>query len=331
MTKFYTATRCLHALYCLWETLRSTLLLQTFAVSLTRVTSVSLATNALLFALKLWGFLISGSVALFSDAMNSLLDVASSAAVLVSVRVGRKAPDREHPFGHSRAEPIAGFVLAVIACVLAVEVLQESIVKFLTKHDHEVSPLLFAILGVAIVSKLAMAAWQRRVGRAANSPAVLAMAVDSRNDVLSSLAALAGVTGAAFGFDQADEIAGLIVGIIILVGGIRIVRDNLDLLLGRSPSDSVMDAVRRVVVAVPGVQEIRFCRAHYLGSELHFEIIIACHGELSTTESAQIADNVRVAAEQVPEVNVAFIHVDTVEGPHHYPELLNVLESKSEM
>ncbi|MCC7438209.1 MAG: cation transporter [Armatimonadetes bacterium] len=295
-------------------------------MSLTRVTSVSLATNALLFALKLWGFLMSGSVALFSDAMNSLLDVASSTAVLISVRVGRKAPDREHPFGHSRAEPIAGFVLAVIACVLAVEVLQESIMKFLTKHDHEVSPLLFAILGVAIVSKLAMAAWQRRVGHRANSPAVLAMAVDSRNDVLSSLAALAGVTGAAVGFNQADEIAGLIVGIIILIGGIRIVRDNLDLLLGRSPSDAVIHAVRGVVAAVPGVQGIRFCRGHYLGSELHFEIIIACHGELSTAESAQIADNVRVAAEQVPEVNVAFIHVDTVEGPHHYPELLNVLE-----
>ncbi|KXK55893.1 MAG: cation transporter [Chlorobi bacterium OLB7] len=139
------------------------------AVSLTRVTSVSLATNVLLFALKFWGFLMSGSVALFSDAMNSLLDVASSTAVLVSVRVGRKAPDREHPFGHSRAEPIAGFVLAVIACVLAVEVLQESIVKFLSKHDHEVSPWLFGILGVAIASKLVLAGWQQRVGRAAGS------------------------------------------------------------------------------------------------------------------------------------------------------------------
>lgn len=296
------------------------------AVSLTRVTSVSLATNVLLFALKFWGFLMSGSVALFSDAMNSLLDVASSTAVLVSVRVGRKAPDREHPFGHSRAEPIAGFVLAVIACVLAVEVLQESIVKFLSKHDHEVSPWLFGILAAAIASKLVLAGWQQRVGRAAGSPAVLAMSVDSRNDVLSSLAALAGVTGAAVGFYQADEIAGLIVGIIILIGGVRIVRENLDMLLGRSPSDSVIDAVRQAVAAVAGVQAIRFCRGHYLGSELHFEIIIACHGDLSTAKSAQIADNVRLAAERVPEVNVAFIHVDTVEGPHHYPELLNVLD-----
>ncbi len=295
---------------------------------LTRITTISLAANAALCALKLWGFAMSGSIALFSDAMNSLLDIASSTAVLISVRVARKAPDLEHPFGHSRAEPIAGFVMAVIACVLAVEVLQESIVKFLARHDHEINPWLFGILGAAIIVKLLLAAWQQRVGRREKSPALLASAVDSRNDVLSSIAALAGVSGAAVGFDRADEIGGLIVGGLILMGGIRIFRENLDLLLGRAPSDGVIESVRHAVEKIEGVDALRFCRGHYLGSELHFEIIIACRGTLTTAESADIADRVRMAAEGIEGVDVAFVHVDTIEGPHHYPDLAELLERK---
>ncbi len=286
-----------------------------------RVTGVALTTNVGLFAIKLWGFLMSGSVALFSDAMNSLLDIASSTAVLVSVRVGRKLPDREHQFGHSRAEPIAGFVIAVVACVLGVEVVQESIIKFFTPHDHDINSWLFGILGVAIVAKMLLARWQASVGRRVRSPAIIASAVDSRNDVLSSIAALVGIGGAALGFLMADEIAGLIGGLLILRSAVQIVRDNLDMLLGRAPGDEVIEMVMARVIQVEGVEGIRLCRGHYVGSELHFEIIIACRGEISTYESADIADRARSAALLHPEVQVAFVHVDTVNGPRHYPEL----------
>jgi len=293
-----------------------------------RVTVVALITNTLLFALKLWGFLMSGSVALFSDAMNSLLDIVSSTAVLVSVRVARKAPDREHPFGHARAEPIAGFVIAVIACVLGTEVLQESIIKFITPHDHEINSLLFGILAVAILAKLLLARWQQSVGTRERSPALIASAVDSRNDVLSSCAAVIGLAGSWLGFKQADEIAGLVVGGLILWGGVQIVRENLDYLLGRSSSDGTLAEVRKLVAAVEGVKEVRFCRGHFVGNELHFEIIIACDGAIPTQDSCEVADHVRVAAESHPDVQVAFIHVDTIQSPHHYPELIAALDQE---
>lgn len=293
-----------------------------------RVSIVALIANAVLFVLKLWGFLMSGSVALFSDAMNSLLDIASSTGVLVSVQVARKAPDREHPFGHSRAEPIAGFVIAVVACVLGVEVIQESILKFIRPHGHEINNWLFGILGIAILSKLILSTWLRRIGRRERSPALIASSVDSRNDVFSSVAALIGVSGAALGFNRADEVAGLAVGILMLWGGVTVFRENIDYLLGRSSSDETLRDVRRAVSMVEGVEEIRFCRGHYVGNELHFEIIIACKGSISTYDSAEISDRVRIAAESHPEVEMAFIHVDTVESPHHYPELLERLEGK---
>lgn len=291
--------------------------------ALKRVTLIALLANAALFGLKLWGFSLSSSVALLSDALNSLLDVVSTTAVLVSVQVARKMPDREHPFGHSRAEPIAGFVIAVIACVLGIEVLQESVVKFVFPHPHEINPLVFAILGVAILAKIGLSLWQGRVGRAGNSPAVVALAVDSRNDVLSSIAALVGITGASIGYDSADEIAGAVVGCLILWSGVRIIRENLDMLLGRAPSDVTQIDVLARVRAIDGVEEVRFCRGHYVGNELHFEIIIACSAVLSTRESAEIADQVRHAAETADDIAVAFVHVDTVESPHHYPDLLD--------
>jgi len=286
-----------------------------------RVTIVALVANVALFALKLWGFLVSGSIALFSDAMNSLLDIASSGAVLVSVRVARKAPDREHPFGHSRAEPIAGFVVAVVGCVIGVEVVQASIVKFLRYHDHEVGTPLFVILGIAIVAKLLLGTWQRRVGEMERSPALVASSVDSRNDVLASTAAMIGIAGAAAGFNQADEIAGLIVGGFILRGAIAILRENIDYLLGRASSDDLRRSIMHRIEDLDGVDEVRFCRGHLVGNEHHFEIIITCDGSLSTTQSAAIADRARVVAEEHADVAVAFVHVDVVGGPHHYPEL----------
>jgi cation diffusion facilitator family transporter len=291
--------------------------------ALIRVTLIALAANVVLFAIKIWGFTHSHSVALLSDGLNSLFDVASTMAVLVSVQVARKLPDREHPFGHARAEPIAGFVIAVIACVLGVEVIQESIVKFLFPHEHDFDLTIFAILGVAIASKLALSLWQHRVGTEARSPAVTALAVDSRNDVLSSIAALVGVSGAALGYEPADEIAGAVVGFLILLSGVRIIRENLDMLLGRAPSDDTHSAVLQRVSSIDGVVDVRFCRGHFVGNELHFEIIIACSGELSTRESAEIADAVRHAAEAAAGIAVAFVHVDTIEGPHHYPELVD--------
>jgi cation diffusion facilitator family transporter len=292
------------------------------ANGLGRVTIVSLLANIGLFGIKLYGFLLSGSVALLSDAVNSFVDIISSIGVLVSVRVARKAPDREHQFGHARAEPIAGFVMAIAAAVLGIEVMQESVVKFFVAHQHRIEPVLFAILGVAIICKLALSAWQMRVGKRERSPALVASAVDSRNDVLSSLAALVGITGAYFGYLRADEISGVIVGVLIVWGGIRTFRDNLDMLLGRAPADALLERIRAVVAGVEGVEEIRFCRGHFVGNELHLEIIIACRGDLSTTASSDIADVVRQSAEADPEVDMAFVHVDTVESPHHYPELM---------
>jgi cation diffusion facilitator family transporter len=291
--------------------------------TLKRVAVVALVANIALFGVKMWGFVLSNSVALLSDALNSLLDVASTAAVLVSVQVARQLPDREHPFGHARAEPIAGFVIAVIACVLGVEVLQESVVKFIFPHSHEIDTAIFVILAVAILAKLGLSMWQERVGREAGSPALLALSVDSRNDVLSSIAALVGVTGAALGYQPADEIAGAVVGCLILWSGVRIIRENLDMLLGRAPAEETQSEVIARVAAVDGVEEVRFCRGHYVGNELHFEIIIACHADLSTRQSAEIADSVRNAAEAAAGIAVAFVHVDTIEGPHHYPDLLH--------
>lgn len=291
--------------------------------ALKRVSFVALLANVVLFGLKLWGFTLSNSVALLSDALNSLLDIASTGAVLISVQVARKMPDREHPFGHARAEPIAGFVIAVVACVLGVEVLQESVVKFVMPHPHVFNTTIFLILGLAIVAKLALSMWQKRVGAEARSPAVTALAMDSRNDVLSSIAALIGVTGAALGYRPADEIAGAVVGCLILWSGIRIIRENLDMLLGRAPTASTQRDVVARVSAVEGVEQVRFCRGHFVGNELHFEIIIACQADLSTRESCAIADRAREAAESTSEIAVAFVHVDTVESPHHYPELIN--------
>ncbi len=167
---------------------------------------------------KLFGGLAGDAFGLVSDAVNSLGDVVTSAAVLLALRVAQKPPDDEHPYGHTRAEAIAGSYIALLVIVSALMVGWEAIQRL--PRAHTPPPLwTLGIAGANVVIKEGLYRYKMRLGRRLGSSALVAIAWDHRADAFSALAVLVGLGLTRFGGPQllfADEVAALIVVAAIL-------------------------------------------------------------------------------------------------------------------
>ncbi len=275
-----------------------------------RATIVGIGSNALLFFFKFLAGIMTGSLAIFSDALNSLSDTAYSVAVFMAVRVSQQKPDEDHPFGHRRAEPVAALLVAILSGILGFELIKEGLGGVLAPQAH-----LFSLLGVAVLLgsmtiKAGMWLYFKRTAKRMGSPAISASSVDSRNDVLISLVALLGFSGPALGMPNLDFYAGIVIGGFIIWSGYKIGEENIGYLMGKSPGKEVLDEIRRKAKKVDGVGGIHDIRAHYVGDRIHVHIHAEVDGKLRTEEAHRIGKRVEGAVESSPLVNEAFVHVD---------------------
>ena len=181
-----------------------------------KATMINIFGNLFLMVLKLVAGLLSGSIAILSDAFNSLTDTISSVLIYICVKISDKAADEGHPFGHSRAEPIAGLVVAILAGILGFEVIRASVGRLVDGEVAAATTLALSAPIITILAKGAMAVYFKRVGRALRSPAITASGVDSLCDVYVSVAALVGIVGVKFGFPVLDPIAGILISFWII-------------------------------------------------------------------------------------------------------------------
>lgn len=273
-----------------------------------RMGAAGVALSLFLFSFKGWAALRSGSSAVLSDALNGFLDVPTYSVAFVSMRVHEQHPDEDHPFGHRRAEPLAGLLFAVFASALGATVLRDALRSLFQPGAIEDDPVTIGLVLTGIAVKGAMAAWFYLGAKRTGSPALRAGFVDSRNDVLTSSLALAGFrAGGRF-----DGIAALAIGAWIIVSGIRVGLENVGYLMGAAPSQAVQREILAAAQAVPGVRGIHDVRAHYVGDRVHVQLHVELDKDLTLAEAHAIGDEVRQAVEAIELVQKAFIHLDPV-------------------
>ncbi len=277
-----------------------------------RATLINILGNTALLALKLVAGLLSGSIALISDAINSLNDIVSSIATFICVRISNKKADEGHPFGHGRAEPVAGMIIAILAGILGFEILRESVKRAFTDVHPEIGLFALSVPVITIVVKAGMSVYFRRVGREINSPALKATALDSLMDIFVSGAVLFGVVGVRFGAPLLDPLAGVIISFWIIYTGYSIGMENIDYLMGKAPEPWLMKEIKERALAVKGVKAINTVRAHYVGNFIHVEIHIEVDKNLSTLDSHAIGEDVERSVGEIRAIEKAFIHVDPV-------------------
>ncbi len=278
-----------------------------------RAALVGIAANAFLLALKATATGLSDSLTIFSETLNSLADVVSALVIVLCVRWAWMRPDEDHPFGHRRAEPVAGLLVAIFTGILGFEVCKTAVVHLWTGElPQRIGPYPIAALCITAGLKAWLTVFFRRRGKALDSPALRATAVDCRNDVLVCLQGLAAVVVAELRVPMLDTLAAILVGAYILYSAHRIGVENLDYLMGRSPNQELLERIRAAARGVDGVQRVDDIKGHYVGTFVHVELTSHVDGTLSTIESHDVCEAVRAAVEAISAVDRAFVHISPV-------------------
>jgi len=277
-----------------------------------KITIWNIVLNSVLFFAKIIVGFISGSLAVLSDAFNSLIDIVASIAIFIAVKVSHQKADEGHPFGHHRAEPLAGIVVAIFAGIVGFEIIREGIQGLFFDKKEIIGVYAIGVLVFTMLVKLFMAIYFLAEGRKLNSPAIKASGVDSRNDVLVSFVALVGVVLHMNGYYLFDSIAAILIGMFILYSGYDIGKENIDYLMGKAPSKKRIEKIKRIVLKVDGVKGMNDIRAHYVGNFIHIEIHVEVSKRLNTKKSHDIGKKVQDLVEGLPGVDKAFIHIDPV-------------------
>jgi cation diffusion facilitator family transporter len=243
--------------------------------------------------------LLTGSLGILSEAVHSLFDLAASIFTLVAVRTARKPADREHPYGHGRAENLAAFAEGILLLITAVGIAFEAI-RRLAAGGPAVNPAIyaFALLIATLLIEAGRGVVLRYVGRLASSDAMLADATNRLADVLATVGVLAGLVGVRMGFAWADSAAALLVAGIIGRAAGQLVWRSGDILIDRSASGAEKQ-LRSAIQDVTGVREVRSVRVRRSGPNLIGDVSVATRRMLSVEAAGALAEDVKLKARSV--------------------------------
>lgn len=239
--------------------------------------SVGIFFNLVLFAGKFAAGLISGSIAIMSDAFNNLSDAGSSVITLIGFKMAGQKPDPHHPFGHGRIEYLSGLLVSIAILIMAFELIKSSVSKVIHPEPVTFSPVIVAILAASILVKCYMYLYNRYIGRKLRSAAMMATARDSLSDTVATAVVLACTLISHFRGLQIDGWCGILVGLFILYTGYSAARDTIDPLLGQAPEPEFVKQVETLVLSYPDIIGVHDLIVHNYGPG---RVMISVHAEV---------------------------------------------------
>lgn len=273
---------------------------------------LSLFSNILLFILKYWVGIVSGSVAIIADAWHTLSDSLTSVILLIAIRISKKPPDEDHPFGHGRAEVIASLIIGVLLSVVAFSFLIESIKKF---SDHQAAnfgtiAIVATIISIAVKELSAQYAIWAYKRTKLNS--LKAEAWHHRSDAISSVIILIGIfIGKHIWW--IDSVLGIMVAFLIFYAGFEVIRDAVQPLMGKSPDKSTSDKIKNLISKLTDIDvNFHHLHIHEYGNHTEITFHIILPAKLSLYEAHQLTDRIESAIRK--EMNIeATIHMEPYE------------------
>ncbi|MCB2219943.1 MAG: cation diffusion facilitator family transporter [Bacteroidetes bacterium] len=212
---------------------------------------VSIIVNTLLFLLKYWAGIVSGSVAIIADAWHTLSDSLSSVIVIGGVKLASKKPTKKHPFGYGRWEQIAAFFIAFLLAIVAYEFVRESIVKLETRESANYGLIAILVTLASILVKEGLAQYSFWTHRKTGNPTLKADGWHHRSDALSSVVVLVGIFLGRYWW-WIDGALGIVISIMLLYAVYEILKEAITKILGEKPSDGLMEEIQKTIIRVHG-------------------------------------------------------------------------------
>jgi cation diffusion facilitator family transporter len=278
-----------------------------------KTTYLSIIGNLCLAVIKgLTGYL-GNSYALIADAIESTSDIFSSLLVLFGLRYASKPADKNHPYGHGRAEPLITFLAVGFLIASAIVIAYQSIINIQTPHELP-KPYTLIVLGVIILIKETFYRIVIKKSKETNSSSLKADAWHHRADAITSLTAFIGISIALLfgkGYETADDWAALVAAIIIIYNAYHIFRPALGEIMDEQLYDDLITDIRRVSLTVEGVVATEKCLVRKTGMKFHVDLHALVNSTITVKEGHDVAHKLKEhLIKELPQLADILIHIE---------------------
>jgi cation diffusion facilitator family transporter len=264
-----------------------------------RVALTSMVASAGLTVAKAVVGVMTGSLAILSEAGHSLIDFIATVLTYYAVRISGKPADAEHHYGHGKVESISALIETALLFVLSGVVIWEAVRRLLMHEGHAVEATLvaFAVIGISVVVDFFRARALNKVAKETSSEALQADALHFSSDMYSSLAVLAGLGGVALGLPWADSAAAVVVAVFVCLAGWRLGRRNIETLTDTAPPGAA-EAISGAATAIPGVVSVERVRARPVGDKLFVDLGVTVSRTLPLDRVTELKERITMAVQQ---------------------------------
>jgi cation diffusion facilitator family transporter len=280
-------------------------------------TFLGLAINICLAVGKTVAGILGHSQALIADGVESFADIFSSIIVWRGLVIAAAPADKEHPYGHGKAEPIASAIVALLLLAAAIWITVQSVHEIVRPHETP-SPYTLVVLAIVVIVKELMFRRVLQTGRELESTAVRSDAWHHRSDAITSVAAAIGISIAVIGgkgLEWADDVAAVLASGIIAWNGWRILRPALDELMDTSPSEEMLNEIKKVASAVRQVDGVEKCAARKQGYYYLVDLHVQVHPQMTVEDSHKVAHQVKAALKaSIPSIQDVLVHIEPAQG-----------------
>ncbi len=272
---------------------------------------VSIVVNGILFAFKYWAGFVTGSLALMADAWHTLSDSLSSVIVLIGTKISSKPPDKEHPFGHGRAELIAAIIIGVILGLIGFEFARDSITRLVNRESVEFGSFAIWVTAVSIVVKESLAQFSFWASRKTENPSLKADGWHHRSDAISSLIILIGIFAGSY-YWWIDGVLGLVVSGLLFYAAYEIIKEGTDPLLGEKPNKKLKADLKKIAKEASGMDtHLHHLHMHRYGAHIELTMHIKLPKDTTLEGAHKIADDIEI--EIAKKLNIeATIHMEPI-------------------
>lgn len=278
-----------------------------------RTTQIGIIISIILIFVKGISGHLGQSYALIADATESGADVISSGLLWIALKYAQRPPDKGHPYGHGKAEPVAAILIGFFLLAASAWIAYHSIGFIQTPHDLPKKYTLF-ILVIVIATKEVLFRYVYSIGKRINSQAVIADAYHHRSDAITSIAAFIGISLAIFlgkGYEGLDDWAALIACLFIIYNAFKIIRPAFEEIMDKAPSDELVAAISRIASLHIEVKRVEKCYVRKMGLDYYVDMHIEVDGNINVFHahavSHQVKDELLVSDLHIKD---ALIHVE---------------------
>ncbi len=267
--------------------------------------------NILLSILKIIVGAFIRSTALIADGIHSFTDLITDITVIISTGVARKPPDPQHPYGHGKFETIGTQLIGLILIIVGAGIAWQALTNLYRHVESFPGPLVVIVALISVISKEILFQLTKHIAVKRNSPSLYANAWHHRSDALSSVAVLIGGILSLFGFGHGDQIAGLVVGMMIIFVAVKIILKGLAELTEHAIDEKLVDVVKEVLKNHESIKDWHKLRSRKIGAEISVDVHIHVDPNLSVLESHNLTREIeQLIEEKITHPVHTLIHVE---------------------